>query len=130
MMVATVALIQNREDLHNAMLRIRELLRLNNADQLTTEQEAELKLLSLQVEAFEQQNNLTLPLPDPIEAILFEMEMRNLKRADMVSYFGDASATSQVLNRKRRLTLDMIRRLHEGLGIPLSSLFSEYALEA
>lgn len=127
-MVATVSLVQTRDDLHHAMLRIRELLRMNNADQLTSEQEAELKLLSLQVEAFERANNLTLPLPDPIEAILFEMEMRGLKRQDMVPYFGDASATSQVLNRKRRLTLDMIRRLHEGLGIPLSSLFSEYEL--
>jgi HTH-type transcriptional regulator / antitoxin HigA len=129
-MVASAPFIQTRDDLILATKRVKELSRMNNNEELTEALKAEFKLIILQIDAYERQHNLKLPLPDPIEAILFEMEMRDLKRADMVSYFGDASATSQVLNRKRRLTLDMIRRLHEGLGIPLSSLFSEYPLEA
>lgn len=68
----------------------------------------------------------TLSMPDeyadPVEAILYRMEEQGLQRADLVPYIGSKGRVSEILNRKRSLTLDMIRRLHRGLKIPLESL--------
>ncbi|MDY6994147.1 MAG: DNA-binding protein [Pseudomonadota bacterium] len=81
----------------------------------------ELEVLFTLVEAYEAQHHPIGP-PDPIEAIKFTMEYRNLKRKDLEPYLGSRSRVSEVLNRKRGLSIDMIRRLHNGLGIPLNSL--------
>lgn len=61
-------------------------------------------------------------LPDPVEAILFRMEQTGLERRDLEPYIGDSDRVSEVLNHKRPLTLDMIRKLWKGLHIPLESL--------
>jgi HTH-type transcriptional regulator/antitoxin HigA len=63
-----------------------------------------------------------LPNPDPIEAIKFRMEQQGLTTADLLPVFGTRGRVSEVLNRKRPLTLDMIRQLHFRFGIPLESL--------
>jgi len=60
--------------------------------------------------------------PDPIDAIKFRMEAQGLTAADMVPYIGPKHRVYEVLNGTRQLTLPMIRRLHEGLGIPATSL--------
>ncbi len=63
--------------------------------------------------------------PDPIEAILFRMDQENLKPKDLGPYLGNKSKVSEVLSRKRALTLSMIRKLHYGLGIPAEVLLAE-----
>ncbi|XBY07297.1 transcriptional regulator [Escherichia coli] len=63
--------------------------------------------------------------PDPIEAIKFRMDQQGLSYADMKQYIGSASKVSEVLNRKRPLSLSMIRRLHDGLGIPADILIQD-----
>jgi HTH-type transcriptional regulator/antitoxin HigA len=64
---------------------------------------------------------------DPVEAILFGMEQQGLKRKDLEAFIESRHRVSEILNRKRGLSLDMIRRLHGGLGIPLEVLVSEAA---
>jgi len=60
--------------------------------------------------------------PDPIEAIRFAMEQRGITRRDLEPLIGSRARVAEVLNRKRPLTLPMIRRLHTGLGIPADVL--------
>ncbi|MEA2028398.1 MAG: transcriptional regulator, partial [Campylobacterota bacterium] len=64
-------------------------------------------------------------MPDPIDAIKFRMEQNGLMQKDLVSIFGNKSRVSEILNRKRRLTLDMIRNLHEQLQIPFENLIGK-----
>jgi HTH-type transcriptional regulator/antitoxin HigA len=83
----------------------------------------ELELLSLLVEKYEMEN-YRLEAPDPIEAIKFRMEQMNLKQADIAPLFGGKTRVSEVLHRRRPLTLKMITLLNRYLGIPLESLVS------
>jgi HTH-type transcriptional regulator/antitoxin HigA len=73
------------------------------------------------VEAYEEKHWQIDP-PDPIEAIKVRMQQRGLTRQDLARVLGSKSRVSEVLNRKRSLTLQMIRRLHDTLGIPAASL--------
>ena len=63
-----------------------------------------------------------LDLPDPVEAIRYHMEQSGLRPRDLIPFIGSRDRVHEVLNRRRELTLGMIRRLHEGLGIPAESL--------
>jgi HTH-type transcriptional regulator/antitoxin HigA len=80
-----------------------------------------LDILSILVERYEAE---TFPLqsPDPVEAIKFRMEQAGLSVPDMQPYIGNANRVYEVLNRKRALSLSMIRRLHAGLHIPADVL--------
>ena len=88
-----------------------------------------LEVLATLVEAYEQQHYPMLP-PDPVEAIVYFMESRGLSRKDFEPYLGSRGKVSEVLNRKRPLSIEMIRRLHDGLGIPAEVLIQPYQLEA
>lgn len=80
-----------------------------------------LELLSVVVEAYEGQR-FSVEAPDPVDAILFRMHERGLKQSDLVPYFGTRSRVSEVLARKRPLTVQMIRALAVGLGISADTL--------
>jgi HTH-type transcriptional regulator/antitoxin HigA len=80
-----------------------------------------LDVLTTLVEAYEATRWPISP-PDPINAIVFRMEQQGLTRRDLEPYLGGRGHVSEVLGRKRALSLLMIRRLHAGLGIPLESL--------
>jgi HTH-type transcriptional regulator/antitoxin HigA len=80
-----------------------------------------LDLLVTLVEAWEAKH-YPLDLPDPIEAIRYHMESRGLTSRDLIPFIGSRNRVNEILARKRPLTLTMIRRLHEGLGIPAESL--------
>lgn len=80
-----------------------------------------LEVLVTLVEAYEAKH-FPLDLPDPVEAIKFVMEQRNLTVKDLVPLIGKPNRVYEILNRKRPLTLEMIRRLHRELGIPAESL--------
>ena len=89
-----------------------------------TEEADQLELLSVLIDQYESKN-FPVDLPDPIDAIKFRMQQQQLKKQDLVEYIGSASKVSEVLNRKRPLSIAMIRRLHKGLGIPASVLIGE-----
>ena len=80
-----------------------------------------LDVLVTLVEAWEAKH-YPLDLPDPVEAIKYHMESRGLAPRDLIPFIGSRNRVHDVLTRKRPLTLTMIRRLHEGLGIPAESL--------
>jgi len=89
-----------------------------------SQEEEALEVFALLIETYEQAHH-PIDLPDPIEAIKFRMEQQGLQQKDMVPYLGSQSKVSEVLNRKRPLSLTMIRALHEGLGIPAEVLLQE-----
>jgi HTH-type transcriptional regulator / antitoxin HigA len=84
-----------------------------------------LEVLTTLVEAYEEKH-YKIPLPDPIDAILYHMESRGLSRRDLEPHIGSRARVSEVLNRKRPLTMEMIRNLHGGLGIPAEVLIQPY----
>jgi len=86
-----------------------------------------LDVLTILVEAYEEQH-YSIPLPDPIEAIKYHMESRGLSRRDLEAHLGSRARVAEVLNRKRPLSLEMIRRLHTGLGIAAEILIQPYSL--
>jgi HTH-type transcriptional regulator/antitoxin HigA len=85
-----------------------------------------LDVLVTLIEAYEARH-FPLDLPDPVAAIKFVMEQRNLTAKDLVPYIGQANRVYEVLNRKRPLTLAMAWKLHKGLGIPAESLIQQAA---
>ena len=86
-----------------------------------------LDVLTTLAEAYEEQH-YSIPAPDPVEAITYHMESRGLSRRDLEPYLGSRARVAEVLNRKRPLSLDMIRRLHTGLGVGAEILIQPYAL--
>lgn len=80
-----------------------------------------LDVLVTLIEAYEAKHH-ALDLPDPIEAIKFRMEQMGLSRKELEPFIGSRARVAEVLNRKRQLSLEMIRRLHEGLKIPAEVL--------
>ena len=80
-------------------------------------------LLTL-VDAYEKEHHAIDP-PDPVEAIKFRMEQMGLSRKDLESSIGSRGRVSEVLNRKRALSITMIRQLHANLKIPLESLIGK-----
>ncbi len=87
----------------------------------------ELEVLATLIDNYEVKH-YAIDAPDPIEAIKFRMEQEGLIQNDLVALFGNKSRVSEVLNRKRKLTLDMIRNLHNQLNIPFENLLGEYRL--
>lgn len=78
------------------------------------------------VEAYEAKN-FPIPEPnDPVEVLEYYMESRGLNRSDLVAYLGSKERVSEVLNRKRGLSLEMIRRLHNDLGIPSDLIMGKF----
>ncbi len=85
----------------------------------------QLEVLTTLVETYEDKY-YPIPLPDPIEAIKYYMESRGLSYSDMETYIGSQSCVFEILNRRRALSIEMIRRLHSGLGIPAEVLIQPY----
>jgi HTH-type transcriptional regulator/antitoxin HigA len=84
-----------------------------------------LEVLTTLIEAYEGKH-YAIPLPDPIEAILYHMESRGRTRRDLEPFIGSRAHVSEILNRKRPLTMEMIRNLHDGLGISPEVLIQPY----
>ena len=81
-----------------------------------SEESNEMELLALIIEHYES-NKYVISLPSPVEAIKFRMEQQGLKQKDLVPYIGSQSKVSEILSGKRTLSLNMIKKLHAGLGI-------------
>jgi len=84
-----------------------------------------LEVLTTLVKAYEDKH-YAIPLPDPVEALKYHLESRGLSRRDLEPYIGSRARVSEVLGRKRPLSIEMIRRLHAGLGISAEVLIQPY----
>ena len=109
--------IRTDNDYRKAMLRIEKLMDAS-PDTLAGE---ELDILATLVEVYEREHFM-IGSPDPVAAILFRMEQMGLDRKSLEPFLGSRSRVSEVLNRKRSLSMNQIRKLHKGLDIPLENL--------
>ena len=109
--------IRNSSDHESALKRIEALM---PAEKDPTEGD-ELDVLVTLVDAYESEH-FSIDAPDPIEAIKFRMEQLELDRKDLEPYLGSRARVSEILNKRRGLSLTMIRALHENLDIPLEAL--------
>ena len=90
-----------------------------------TEMGDELEILSILIDKYEKETS-PIGFPDPIEAIKFRMEQLGLKQKDLAEVVGFKSRVSEILNKKRKLTLEMIRNLNTELNIPTEVLVQDY----
>ncbi len=116
-----IQLIKSEADYELALERLEKIF---DAKQGTKEGD-ELEILSILIEKYEDEK-YPIDLPDPIEAIKFRMEQLGLKQSDLIKIFGYKSRVSEILNKKRKLTLDMIRNLAGTLSIPTNVLIQPY----
>ena len=117
-----IKVIKTEKDCQEALKSVEELMNLDpNPDSTEGEQ---LNLLSTLIEDYEARI-FPKTLPNPIEAIKFRMEQSNLKPVDLVPYIGSRSRVSEILSGKRQLTIDMVRALSDGLGIPAKVLIKK-----
>src|SRR5262245_59102030 len=112
-----IRLIANETDYAAALAEIK---RLWGAEPGTADRD-KLEILAMLAQRYERERE-PLPTLSPLEAIKFRMEQQHLTRRDLVPILGTRARVSEILNGRRSLTLEMIRRLHERLGIPLESL--------
>jgi HTH-type transcriptional regulator/antitoxin HigA len=119
-------LIKTSKDHATALERLEELMLADSVP--GTANAEELELLAFLIEDYEKRA-IKIPAASPAEAIRFRMDQAGLKQKDLVPYIGSKSRVSEVLSGERELTLAMVRKLHEGLGIPLKSLVQDGAAE-
>jgi len=111
--------IKTEQDYNESVKRIEELW----GAKRDTPQGDEFDLLCTLVESYEMTHFPIAP-PDPIDAILFRMEQMGMTKTDMTQYLGSQSRVSEVLSRKRKLTLKMVKSLYKGLKIPAEILLT------
>jgi len=111
--------IRSDDDLAAAFERMEQLW----GAEIGTPDGDELEVLAVLIEKYEDEH-YPMPPSDPIEAIKFRMDQQGLTSRDLEPYIGSSGRVSEVLNRKRKLSLAMIKRLHDGLRIPYESLLA------
>jgi len=113
--------IKTEEDYANALARLEIIF-----DAVPNTREGdELEILGMLIDNYEKIHS-PIELPDPIEAIKFRMEQLNYTNQDLADIIGLKSRVSEILNRKRKLSINMIRKLHDALSIPADILLQEY----
>ncbi|QLE00482.1 helix-turn-helix domain-containing protein [Galbibacter sp. BG1] len=113
--------IRNEKDYQKALDRLEDIFDAKKG----TDQGDELEILSILIDRYENQN-FPIGMPDPIEAIKFRMEQMGMKQKDLAEVVGFKSRVSEILNKKRKLTLEMIRKLNTTLHIPTEVLVQDY----
>lgn len=120
--MSKVKVIKNEREHSEALALLMTLMEQDYAE--GSEGADELELLALVIEKYEEENFAMEP-PTPVEAIEFRMAQMGFKNKDLIPYIGSASKVSEVLSGKRSLSLAMIRKLHQGLGISLETLIQD-----
>lgn len=113
--------IKSDEDYNQALKRLEDIFH-SPAD---TKEGDEAEILSILIEKYEDEH-YPIEAPDPIEAIKFRMEQLDMSKKDLAQIIGYKSRVSEIFSRKRKLTLKMIRNLHDKLEIPYESLITDY----
>jgi len=113
--------IRNEKDYQKALERLELIFDAKKG----SEHGDELEILSILIDRYENEN-FPIGMPDPIEAIKFRMEQMGMKQKDLAEVVGFKSRVSEILNKKRKLTLDMIRKLNTTLHIPTEVLVQDY----
>ena len=116
--------IKTEADYSEALLEVEKLM----DAQLNTPKGDRLDVLVTLIEAYEEKHYPILP-PDPVEAIIHQMESQELSRKDLEPLIGSRARVSEILNKKRSLSINMIRKLQEGLGISAETLIKPYNLQ-
>ena len=116
-----IKLITNEEEYQNALERLEIIFDAKKG----TEEGNEVEILSILIDKYENEN-FPIGMPDPIEAIKFRMEQMGMSNTELAQIIGFKSRVSEILNKKRKLTLDMIRKLNVALSIPTEVLIQEY----
>ena len=116
-----IKLIKTEKDYNQALERLEVVF---DAKKGTPEGD-ELELLSILIEQYEN-THFPIDLPDPIEAIKFRMEQMGYNQNDLAKIIGLKSRASEILSKKRKLSLEMIRQLHTSLHIPTDVLIQNY----
>ena len=115
--------IKTESDYRAALKRLEDIF----DAKLGTPESDELDILGLIVDDYENKH-YPIEAPDPIEAIKIRMEEMHLKQVDLIPEIGGKSRVSEILNRKRRLTVDMIRKLASRLNLSANILINDYQL--
>ena len=119
--MTSLRLIKTKKDYQDAINRLEEIF-----DAKAGSKEGdELEVLGILIAKYEDEH-FPVDFPDPIEAIKFRMEQMGYNQSDLAKVVGLKSRASEILNRKRKLTLEMIRQLHQRLGIPTDVLIQSY----
>jgi len=113
--------IKTEQEYQIALVRVDEIFEAAKG----SEEGDELEILGILIDQYEK-TNFAIALPDPIDAIKFRMEQMGYTRSDLANVIGLKSRVSEILNRKRKLSLEMIRRLHEHMHIPTDVLIQPY----
>jgi len=116
-----IKVIKSEKDYNQSLKRFEEIFHAPS----NSKEGDEAELLSLLIEKYEEEQ-YPIEAPDPIEAIKFRMEQMEMTNKDLARIIGYKSRVSEIFNRKRKLTLNMIRNLHDKLNIPYESLISNY----
>ncbi len=117
--------VKTKRDHVNALKRIEQLM----GAKANSQEGDELDVLVTLVEAFEAKH-YSIDAPDPIAAIQHRMEALGMERKDLEPLLGSKSRVSEVLNRKRKLTMDMVRTLHVKMNLPAEALIQDYKIHA
>lgn len=113
--------IRNEDDYQHALMRLEEIFDAKRG----TDEGDELEIISILIDNYEDEH-FPIEMPDPIEAIKFRMEQLGMKQKDLAEIFGFKSRVSEILNKKRKLTLEMVRKLNTTLHIPTEVLIQDY----
>lgn len=116
-----VEIIKNKKQYVSALQRFEEIF----FAKANTKEGKEAQLLALVIKDYEDKC-YPINSPDPVEAIKYRMEQLNMTKKELGEILGYTSRVSEILNRKRKLTLEMVRNLHEKLNLPLESLIRVY----
>lgn len=116
-----IEVIKNKTQYQKSLRRFEEVFLAKSS----TKEGKEAQLLALVIKDYEDKH-YQIDAPDPVEAIKYRMQQLNLSKKELGEILGYTSRVSEVLNRKRKLTLEMVRNLHEKLNIPLESLVQSY----
>ncbi|MBN8686382.1 MAG: helix-turn-helix domain-containing protein [Chitinophagales bacterium] len=117
----TIKPIKSKKDYQAALTRLDQIFDAKPG----TKDGDELEILGILIEKYEQ-DRYPIDFPDPIEAIKFRMEQLGYTQNDLARVVGLKSRASEILNRKRKLSLEMIRQIHQSLGIPTDVLIQSY----
>jgi len=117
----TIKPIKSKKDYQAALTRLEQIFDAKSG----SKDGDELEILGILIEKYEQ-DRYPIDFPDPIEAIKFRMEQLGYTQNDLARVVGLKSRASEILNRKRKLSLDMIRQIHQSLGIPTDVLIQSY----